>query len=128
MAWLNAVPNEKKKTRRELFDDEEIDVGRMPQCDAFFIIEYLFDVGITLGENSLTHSEIRAWVENTGINLLPWQAKFMKRLSVAYLNACHESKETELPAPFNTEYFDSANRYIKSMKVKNSIKKIVEDK
>ncbi len=121
------MPDESSKSRREFYDDAEVSIEEMPQCNAFYVLEYLFEIGVTLADNPITHGELRAWMDNTGINLQPWESCFMKKLSMAYLSACHESKKPDTPAPFNAEYFDSANRYIKSMKSKNSIKKMVEE-
>lgn len=128
MAWLNAVPTNESVSRLERYENEEISIGEMPQCDAFYIVEYLQEIGIIQGDSALTHSEIRAWMNNTGIDLKPWECRFIKKLSVSYLGATHQYKTNGHPAPFDAEYFESADRYIKSQKSRQALKSIVENK
>jgi len=126
LAWLNTVPNEKTESRREAYEKLDIDVSETPDCDALYLLDYLFELGITLGDRSIDHSELRSWMNNTGLDLQPWECRFIKQLSARYLSAINEYKEPKTKAPFNTEYFESADRYIQAMKVKNSIRKMVE--
>lgn len=126
MAWLHAVPNEHQKSRLEHYKDEDVYASDMPECDAYYVLEHLFQVGLTLGDTAITHGELRAYMENMCIQLQPWELKFMKNLSSAYLNATSEYKNPKSEAPFNAEYFQSADRYIQSMKSKRSIRNILE--
>jgi len=98
-AWLNAVPDApegNKKARRESLK-EPIE---MPQVGADHIITYLFEIGPTLGEASVSHAEIEAWQRNTGIKLDAWETRFVKRLSVEYLAESRTARKLAAPAPW----------------------------
>ena len=77
-AWLNAVPEkpegdkskEPEKSRRETLGD----TIEMPPCDCGYLVGYLFEVGPTMGESPVTHTEIANWQRNTGIELNSWEA------------------------------------------------------
>lgn len=98
----------------------------MPECDAFYILEYLFEIGLTLGDAAITHSEIRAWMDNTGVDLTAWEARAIKVLSETYLSMCHESRNPETETPWaDAPYYMSA-KWRKAMKLKNSIRKAAE--
>lgn len=114
IAWLNASPQRA---------DEKVRVSRLeqmrksrkdkdyypplPPTDAPHLLNYLFDVGPTLasgmGEGPLTHSEIEAWQGNTGVELEPWEATFLRRLSIDYLSESHKAEKVDAPAPWNPE-------------------------
>jgi hypothetical protein len=53
------------------------------------VMSYLFEIGPTMhgemGEYPLTHSELRAWMDNTGIELNAWESRTLRRLSMDYL-------------------------------------------
>lgn len=73
---------------------------------ASHLVSYLFDVGPVLqtgmGAVAITHGELRAWQENVGIELRPWEASTMRRLSLDYLTASHAAQEPACP-PFYTD-------------------------
>lgn len=105
-AYLNAVPDAPKSvqstaprlSRLEARRKEWVDAGKgkaddfrsdMPPLDgAAYLIEYLWEVGPVMpGAMSaapVTHEELRAWAELTGIELRPWEARFVRRLSRDY--------------------------------------------
>lgn len=120
------MPNEQEKSRIEHYQDEDVDVTDMPECDAFHIIDHLHQVGMTLGEGAITHGEISAYMSNLGLELQPWEIKFMKNLSSVYLSSTRQFKDASSKAPFNAEYFEAADRYIQSMKSKRSIRKMLD--
>lgn len=63
------------------------------------ILEYLFEVGPTCGEYPLTHTELRNWQENTGIELCEFEATALVSLSREYLSFMQEAKEDGYPRP-----------------------------
>lgn len=122
MAWLNAKPEEGEATRRKEFEAKNQEVV-MPYCDASYVIDYLFDLGVTLGDAPINHQEIRAWMENTGIELDTWEARTIKFLSEAYLSMTHEATKIDSETPWlDAPFYMSAN-YRKSMRVRDSIRK-----
>lgn len=67
---------------------------------------YLFDVGPVLhtgmGAVAISHGELRAWQHNVGIELQPWEATLLRRLSQEYLTASNAAQEPSCP-PFYTD-------------------------
>jgi hypothetical protein len=117
MAWLQAVPDEpekkkiadkpekvvERKSRRKRLDDEGRDIP-MPPIASEYLIEHLLDVGPTIaggmGESALSHAELRAYQQNTGVEFTPWEARTLRRLSFDYLQQSHESTKIDCPAPW----------------------------
>lgn len=81
-------------------DGEEL---AMPECNAPHIVGYLFEIGPTMaagaGEAPITHTEMRAWQENVGIELESWEARMLKRLSGDYLGESHIATKIDCKAP-----------------------------
>lgn len=101
---MNATPDKregdeskvKSKPRRAQYGDSVT----MPECDALHIIGYLIEMGVSLGENPLTFSEIESWQNQCGIELQPWEVRFVKRLSEAYLSESHAARDPDAEAPW----------------------------
>lgn len=73
----------------------------MPECDALHIVGYLIELGVTQGEHSLTYSEIESWQRQIGIDLQPWEVRFVKRLSEAYLGESHKARDPDAGPPWS---------------------------
>ena len=95
MAWLNTAPDVSDKAREKGIKADARRVGferkhgvplDMPECAALHIVAYLFDIGPTLGEAPVTHGEIRAWMDNSGIELSTWEAAMLRHLSLEYMH------------------------------------------
>jgi len=98
----------------------------MPECNAVHVIEYLFELGLTLGESAITHSEMRAWMDNTGVVLSVWESRSIKNLSAAYLSSCHESRDPDSETPWEDAPHYMSAKWRKAMKLKQSIRKAAE--
>lgn len=98
----------------------------MPYCRAHHIIEYLFDVGLSLGENALTHAEIESWQNNTGTVIQPWESRFMKRLSVIYLGEFRDSTDSERETAWDDAPHYMNMAYRKMIKSKESLRKLAK--
>lgn len=76
----------------------------MPEIDAPHIVEYLFDVGPAvntgMGAVSLRSEHLIPWEQETGIELQPWEARFLRRLSVDYLVQAQKSEKIDCPPPY----------------------------
>ena len=72
----------------------------MPECDALHIVGYLLEMGVSLGELPLTYSEIESWQRQCGVELQPWEVRFVKRLSEAYLSESHAARDPDADAPW----------------------------
>lgn len=115
-AWLNACPQgagsegNKERPRQsrlqllraERGEDFEPD---MPPLELDYLRDYFFEIGPVqsggMGPAPLSNTEIRAWQSNTGIILSPWEARFIRRLSIDYLSQSHDAEESTCPAPWN---------------------------
>lgn len=91
-----------KRGRKE--EDYEAD---MPPLDAAYLVAYLFEVGPTLaggmGAAPLTFSEIGNWMQATGIELEPWEARFIHRLSKEYLEEYYKAGKSDRESPWVRE-------------------------
>jgi len=72
----------------------------MPDCDALHIVAHLIELGVVEGENALTWQEIESWQRQTGAELQPWEIRFVKRLSEAYLSESHAARDPDAEAPW----------------------------
>lgn len=88
------------------------------------MLGYLFEVGPNtwagMGEAPISHAEIQAWQHNTGIALSAWEARTLRRLSVAYVDQLHKSRDPQCPAPWVPAVIeetarDSVHRRLKSL-------------
>lgn len=84
----------------------------MPECEALHIVGYLIDVGVTMGEQPVTFGELESWQRQTGVDLEPWEIRFVKRLSEAYMSESHHARSPDAESPWSdapyTEQFRSA--------------------
>ncbi len=86
---------------------DEFYLPDMPPVDVDHIIEYLFDIGpdvnTGMGDVPLRSEHLIAWQEETGISLLPWEARFLRRLSRAYIVQAQKSEKPDCQPPFGFE-------------------------
>ncbi len=116
-AWLHAVPETPGKkidgvkpvSRLQAIRADRKDehyVPDMPVCGAEYLVGYLWEVGPTMvggmGEAPLSHGEIAAWQMNSGVELQPWEARFLRNLSREYLGQSQRSEKPDCPAPYGT--------------------------
>lgn len=53
-----------------------------------------------MGEAPLGYCDLQAWRELSGVELLPWEAALMKRLSHSYLAMTQKAEALDCPAPY----------------------------
>lgn len=118
MAWLQATPKPDPRTKRGKAADDEAAprlsriaqfkadkiVPGMPPNPAPHITDRLIEIGLT-GTGAMTAvplswGEIDAWCNRTSIDLEPWEARLISRLSKAYVNQLHASEDEHCPPPF----------------------------
>lgn len=124
LAWLHAVPDDDSdKTRLEVIESLNL-VVEYPDCEAQYILDYLFEVGLTLGENPLTHLEISSWQSNIGLELQPFEVRFIKRLSEIYLSASHKMKLPDSETPWEDAPKYMSLNSISSQKSRIALRKL----
>lgn len=72
----------------------------MPECSALYLVEYLFELGVIYGEQAVPYIEIESWQRQSGIELQPWEVRFVKRLSEVYLGELHVARDPDAKAPW----------------------------
>lgn len=114
LAWLNTAPfkaegdksEDPEPTHGERLEEEGI-TPDFPQVYAFYLIEYLVEIGpcfnIGMGLSVVPQFEIEAWQRNTAIKLSPWEVLTIRRLSAEYRNQTEKSKERLCPAPYSRD-------------------------
>ncbi|MES2685489.1 MAG: hypothetical protein V4706_01640 [Pseudomonadota bacterium] len=67
-------------------------------------MDYLFDAGAFvssgMGRAPLPHSEIKAWQDNTGIELTAWEASTLRTLSAEYVAGAHAAEDPDCKPPY----------------------------
>lgn len=116
---------DKKLSRREDLEKQNFEVA-MPECDAQYILEHLFNIGITLGDGAITHGEIESYQRNIGIRLNPWEILTIKRLSETYLSESHKARDINAETAWQDapEYMSSS--YRNAIRSKAAIRKLAE--
>lgn len=109
MAWLNATPQSKSKdvpnaphamSRLQELRANSKEPQLPPEGAASHLVDYLFEAGpIVHGSNALGWIDIQAWQASTGVALEAWQARALRKLSHAYLDASIAAQSPEC-APF----------------------------
>lgn len=107
-AWLNTAPRDKagkpKATRLQKIHDAGDTPSYPPKPVCGYLVGYLFDVGPSMpgamGNVPLSHSEIRDWQDNTGIELSAWEARTLRRLSNDYLASAQAAESPDCRPPY----------------------------
>ncbi|MBB4858258.1 hypothetical protein HNO88_001577 [Novosphingobium chloroacetimidivorans] len=71
----------------------------LPANSASHLTDWFFEIGPTSAEGPISWQEIAAWSLMTSIDLDPWEASLMRRLSVAYMNQREEARKPSCPEP-----------------------------
>ena len=86
----------------------------IPPDPAPHITEWLFDIGPVIsggmGMSRIEWRDIRAWQEQIGIPLAPWEARLIRQLSAEYLSMSLDAREDSCPAPYIDQATIEANR------------------
>lgn len=116
MAWLHATPKPAPGSRRaKLAQDapqrSRIDqmkkdgiTPRMPPNPMPHIMDRLVEIGMTeaagMGVVPLSWREINEWQRATGVDLAPWEARLLRRLSAEYIAEGHRAELETCPPPW----------------------------
>jgi hypothetical protein len=115
-----------ERSRRETLKSDGVDEPEMPPCPAPLLVEYLFEIGPVMaggmGNAPLTHAEISAWQCNVGIELQPWQARMLKKLSADYLEESHLARDRDRAAPWAAGFHTNTARSLVAERMKRSLR------
>lgn len=91
---------------RKAHNDENFQPD-MPPVGAAYLLGYLWEVGPTMAAGGypgpVTHEELLAWQELTGIELQPWEMRFLRRLSGEYMAESRRAEKRDCPEPARRE-------------------------
>ena len=86
--------------------DDEYQPDMPPVEAGAHIISYLWELGPTMTAGGypgpVTHEEIMAWQSLNGIELAPWEVRFLRRLSNEYLSQCHKAEKQHCRPPWKS--------------------------
>jgi hypothetical protein len=94
----------------------------LPKNPASYLTDWLFEIGPTsagsMGEGPLGYRDFAAWQDISGIDLMPWEARLLRQLSIEYAMTRHKAEEQAFPAPYSGEVDDVvANRDVVAKQV-----------
>lgn len=79
----------------------------LPDNLAPHLTEWLFEIGPTvpggMGATVIGWRDLEAWQTIMGIELSPWEARLLRKLSGVYLMQAAASEKPECPAPYLTQ-------------------------
>ena len=126
LAWLNAVPQTATTPGRRAAPPNAVSrlkhmqaqgaAPSMPPLRAELLpmLAHLQDVGPVLaggmGPAPITYGELQAWQVTTGIDLIPWQATMLRRLSREFVAETSAAAEAARPAPWAPEHENAERR------------------
>ncbi|MGK5049605.1 hypothetical protein ACQ4WP_27470 [Janthinobacterium sp. GB4P2] len=91
-------------SRRERIEKDGREIEMPPLECGEHLIGYLYEFGPTMaagmGAGPVTFVEMEAWQRARGINLHPWEARLLRRLSCDYLAESHKATKWDCPAPY----------------------------
>lgn len=76
--------------------DEPIPLPHNPMP---YLVSWWLEIGPMHNEGPIDWQEMQAWQHATGIELSPWEALMIRRLSIEYLNMKHEARKPDCPPP-----------------------------
>lgn len=111
LAWLNTAPKSSGKVSDRQEDQTRLErlnkAGErplLPPNPAPYLSEWLFDIGPSgtsgMGEAPIDYRDLVAWQEISGVELMPWEAATIRRLSRDFVAERHRAKEASAPAPY----------------------------
>jgi hypothetical protein len=75
--------------------------ARLPDNPAPHLTDWLLEIGPTNSEGgSIGWRDIEAWQSIVGIELEPWEARLIKRLSAEYASMRFRGEKADCPAPY----------------------------
>ena len=102
LAWLNAKIDGEELTRSEKAR-EEGSAPPMPDNPLPHVASWLLEAGPDKGDGPLDWLDIKAWQELSGLELLPFEAALIRRMSIIYSNQKFRAAKPDCPMPFNLD-------------------------
>lgn len=109
------------------------EVPRMPEVPAPYLLEWWYEIGPTvpagMGEAPIGWPDLAAWSETTGIELEPWEARTLRRMSREFIEMRFDARKPDCPEPYaRSEAEILSQRDIVARKVDAAFKGLVRKK
>ena len=105
-------------------------IGLFVNLGVGYLIGYLFEIGPTQatsgGVGPITHVEIQTWMELIGIELQPWEVRFLRKLSYDYLDESHKAEKEDRPPPWEPQQWTQEHRDVVSKKVQSAMRSFMK--
>lgn len=116
MAWLNTTPKPGERTKRAKLNIETPKMTRaermkkdgvavpMPPNPLPHVVDRLIEIGLTeaagMGAGPVSWQTMDAWANRTSVDIEPWEARLIRRLSVEYVAEQRRAESENCPAPW----------------------------
>ncbi|CDO37149.1 hypothetical protein [Novosphingobium sp. KN65.2] len=102
-------------------------IPELPHNPLPYLTEWLFEIGPTspggMSAAAIGWRDMEAWQGLSGVDLEPWEARTLRRLSSDFVAMLHDAKAIDCPPPYATN--ESNNREAVSRKVGNAFRSMV---
>lgn len=102
---------------------------QLPPNSVPYLTDWLFEIGPTvsggMGPSPIGWRDMEAWQALTGVELLPWEAKLLRRLSYDFIAQMQDAKKMDCPDPWVPEQDTAANREAVSRQIGNAFKAMI---
>src|SRR5690606_17265417 len=75
----------------------------LPPNPAEYLTDWLWEIGPSVGDRSIGYVDLAAWQEIAGVEMEPWEARTLRRLSGEYLGQSVKARKPGCPPPYNGE-------------------------
>ena len=102
VGWLHAIPEKQEGdalTRLEQMKAKG-EVPLLPPNPAPYLTDWLFEIGPSSGDGAISFGDLAAWQGIVGVDLKPWEAKLIRRLSGVYLGTLRGTRKPDCPPPY----------------------------
>lgn len=102
----------------------------LPDPALGYLADILFDAGPTmptgLGEAPLSHGELRAYQENMGIRLNPFEIRAIRAASASFLVERSLAEDPARPAPWDGHTVSDAEKAAVARSLRDSIRRMAK--
>lgn len=104
----------------------------LPPNPAPYLVDWLFEAGPSsaagLSAGPIGWQELEAWARTTGRDLLPWEARILRKMSREFTSEAQAAKKRDAPAPWASRDVSIRDREAVSRKVGNAFKVLMQAK
>lgn len=99
-AWLQTTPDGKHQSRMATMVEAKEPLPPSPPNPAPYLTDWLFEIGPMTAGNVIGWQDLTCWQRITGIELQPWEARILRRLSGEYALECLAARKPDRIMPY----------------------------